>query len=144
MGEVKDATGGCLCGAVRFTAQLPSLFCGHCHCSMCRRNHGAPYVTWFGVPVERLVVERGRDELVRFASSEQGSRSFCRRCGTTLFCDNQAHPERVEIALGVMDGPIDRPPQAHIFFDSGAPWVAIGDSLPRLGGKTGYEPMPEK
>jgi hypothetical protein len=143
MSDAKDVSGGCLCGAVRFTARLPSLFCGHCHCSMCRRNHGAGYVTWFGIPVDRLTLSRGREELVRFASSEQGTRSFCRRCGTSLFCDNAAHPERVEIALGTMDEPIDRAPELHIFFDSRAPWVQIADSLPRLGGKTGFEPLPE-
>ena len=40
-----------------------------------------------------------------------------------------------------MDGPIDRAPQVHVFFDSRAEWVAVGDRLPRLGGKTGIEPV---
>ena len=133
--------GRCLCGSVRFTARLPSLFCAHCHCSMCRRNHGAAYVTWFAVPRERLSLQSGEEELVRYASSEHGSRSFCKRCGSSLFCENTAHPERVDIPLASVDGPIDRAPQAHVFFDSGAEWVAVGDALPRLGGKTGLEPL---
>ena len=53
MSEAK-VPGSCFCGAVRFSAQLPSLFCGHCHCSMCRRSHGAGYVTWFAVPRDQL------------------------------------------------------------------------------------------
>jgi hypothetical protein len=137
-----EVSGGCLCGAVRFTAHLPSLFCAHCHCSMCRRNHGAAYVTWFGVPRAQLSVERGAGDLVRYASSEHGSRSFCGRCGSSLFCENTQHPERVDIPLANVDGPIDRPPQFHVFFDSGADWVAVGDDLPRLGGKSGVEPLP--
>lgn len=144
MSDGNDVSGGCLCGTVRFTARLPSLFCAHCHCSMCRRNHGAGYVTWFGVPVAQLTVDRGGEELARYASSEQGTRSFCRRCGTSLFCDNAAHPEQIDVALGSVDGPIDRAPQVHVFFDSRAPWVVIADSLPRLGGKTGFEPLPEE
>ncbi|HXZ84541.1 MAG TPA: GFA family protein, partial [Myxococcota bacterium] len=123
---------------------LPSLFCAHCHCSMCRRNHGAGYVTWFAVPREALTLERGGGDLVRFASSEHGSRSFCRRCGTSLFCENALHPERTDIPLGTVDGPIDRAPQAHAFFDCRADWVEIGDDLPRLGGKTGFEPLKER
>ena len=55
------ASGSCLCGAVRFTASLPSLVCAHCHCSMCRRNHGAGYVTWFAVPRAQLVIESGAE-----------------------------------------------------------------------------------
>jgi hypothetical protein len=139
----KEVTGHCLCGSIRFTAQLPSMYCVHCHCSMCRRNHGAAYVTWFSVPRGKVKLEAGGEDLVRFMSSEHGSRSFCRRCGTSLFCENDAHPDRTDIPLGTVDGPIDRQPQAHVFFDSGADWVAIGDELPRLGGKTGMEPLKE-
>lgn len=136
-----QVTGHCLCGSIRFTAALPSLFCAHCHCSMCRRNHGAAYVTWFAVPRSAVTVESGAGDLVRFASSEHGSRSFCRRCGTSLFCENDAHPERTDIPLATVDGPIDRAPQAHVFFDSGADWTSVGDELPRLGGATGLEPL---
>jgi len=136
------ASGACLCGAVRFTASFPSLFCAHCHCSMCRRNHGAGYVTWFAVPPAQLVIESGREELARYPSSAHGSRSFCRRCGSSLFCESSQHPERIDIALGAMLEPIDREPQLHMHFDSRVAWVAVADDLPRLGGKTGLEPIP--
>lgn len=142
MGDPERVSGGCLCGAVRFEVQLPSLFCAHCHCSMCRRNHGAGFVTWFAVAPERLSIARGADALVRHQSSEHGSRSFCGRCGSSLFCENTSYPDRVDIALGAMDGPIDRPPQAHTYFDSRASWISVADDLPRLGGKTGFEPLP--
>jgi len=140
----EKASGSCLCGAIRFTANLPSIVCAHCHCSMCRRNHGAGYVTWFAIPPAKLVVDSGADELVRYASSEHGSRSFCGRCGSTLFCDSSHFPDRVDIALGAMLEPIDRAPQVHIFFDSGAPWIKVADELPRLGGKTGFEPLKDE
>jgi hypothetical protein len=144
MGDPEQVCGGCLCGAVRFRVRLPTQFCAHCHCSMCRRNHGAGYVTWFAVAPEQLTVERGAGELVRYASSEHGSRSFCARCGSSLFCDNTSYPGRVDVALGAMDGPIDRAPQLHVYFDSRAPWIEIGDELPRLGGKTGLEPLSDE
>lgn len=132
MATPNGVTGACLCGAVRFRVTFPTLFCGHCHCSMCRRNHGAGYVTWIGVPRPQLVLEQGADALVTYESSDTGTRKFCGRCGTALFCENTRHADHVDVPLGVMDGPIDRDPQVHIFFDCRAPWVAIGDSLPRL------------
>ena len=143
MGQ-EQVSGGCLCNAVQFTARFPTLVCAHCHCSMCRRNHGASYVTWFAIPRAQFSLEKGEAELVRYESSEHGSRSFCGRCGTSLFCDSAKYPDRIDIALGVVDGPIDRPPQLHTFFDSRADWVAIGDQLPRLGGKSGLEPLPNE
>lgn len=133
--------GACLCGAVRFRVSLPSLFCGHCHCSMCQRSHGAGYVTWFAVPRGQLAFDSGEQQLVRFRSSEHGTRSFCGRCGSSLFCESTRHPEQVDIVLANMQGAIDRPPQVHVFFDDRAPWVAVDDGLPRLGGATGLEPL---
>lgn len=134
-------TGACLCGAVRFAAQMPTLFCGHCHCTMCQRNHGAGYVTWFAVPRAQLQVEAGESELKRHASSDHGTRSFCRRCGSSLFCESTRHPEKIDVVLANMEGEIDRPPQVHVYFDDRAPWVEVGDDLPRLGGETGLEPV---
>ena len=132
--------GACLCGAVRFTVGLPTLFCGHCHCSMCRRNHGAAFVTWFAVPRSQVTVDSGENLLTRFQSSEHGSRAFCSRCGTSLFCVSANHPDVVDIPLANMAGAIDRPPECHIYFDDRASWTIVGDDLPRLGGATGLEP----
>jgi len=42
-----------------------------------------------------------------------------------------------------MNEPIDREPQLHTYFDSRASWITLEDDLPRLGGKTGFEPLPE-
>jgi hypothetical protein len=110
---------------------------------MCRRNHGAGYVTWFAVPRTQFSVQCGVESLARYQSSEHGSRSFCSRCGSSLFCESARYPDRIDIALGSMDGPIDRLPQLHVYFDSRASWVRIQDELPRLGGKSGLEPLPE-
>lgn len=133
--------GACLCGSVRFAIVLPSLFCGHCHCSMCRRAHGAGFVTWFAVPREQFELVAGEDDLARYASSDHGARSFCARCGSSLFCESSEHPEQIDIVLASMQGPIDRAPQAHIYFDDRVDWVASDDGLPRLGGASGLEPI---
>jgi hypothetical protein len=137
----EKVSGGCLCGDVRFTVTPPTLFCGHCHCSMCRRNHGATYVTWFAVPRAQLAVDRGVDRLTRYESSAHGSRSFCARCGTSLFCVSTRHPDVVDVPLANMDAPIDRLPESHIYFDDRAAWTVVGDGLPRLGGASGLEPV---
>jgi len=107
---------------------------------MCRRAHGAGFVTWFAVPPEQVSFEQGESELVRFDSSSHGARSFCGRCGSTLFCDSSKHPNRLDIVLANMEGPIDLRPQLHTYFDDRADWVEVNDTLPRLGGGSGLEP----
>lgn len=120
---------------------MPSLFCAHCHCSICRRIHGAGFVTWFAVPRAQLRITAGESDLVRFQSSDHGTRSFCGSCGSTLFFESTLHAERIDIVLANMDGPIDREPQLHAYFDCRAEWVTVEDSLPRLGGETGVDPL---
>ena len=80
--------------------------------------------------------------LVHFASSEHGTRSFCGRCGSTLFCELAEHPGIVDVALANVAGPLDRRPQMHVFFSDRVGWANVGcDGLPRLGGSTGFEPV---
>ena len=137
----ETVSGSCFCGAVGFEVTLPSLISAHCHCSMCRRSHGAGYVTWFTLPKTQWRVTVGEGDLTRYQSSEHGTRSFCGRCGSSLFCESTRHPGKIDIVLANMDGPIDRPPQVHVYFDDRADWVFAEDDLPRLGGETGLEPI---
>jgi hypothetical protein len=126
---------------VRFEVELPTRFCAHCHCSMCRRNHGAGYVTWFAVPVAQFRLTQGKQLLTRYASSDHGTRGFCSQCGTSLFCESTQRPDEIDIVLASMDGPIDREPQLHVFFSDRIDWLPVDEKLPQLGGPTGMEPI---
>ena len=122
--------GACFCGAVQFEVALPTKMCVHCHCTMCRRNHGAPFVTWFAVDKANFRVTSGESSLTQHKSSEHGRRSFCSRCGTPLFCELDHHPEVIDVTLASMRGPIDLAPQAHIYFDTHVDWLQAFDDLP--------------
>jgi hypothetical protein len=135
--EAKSVEGGCFCGAVRFRVALPVSYCVHCHCSMCRRNHGAGYVTWVAVPKERFEVTAGQAALRDFRSSDTGKRSFCGTCGSSLFCELTQHPGEIDVVRANFDGPIGIEPQAHIFFGDHVDWVAVDEKLPRIGGPGG-------
>ena len=135
----KQVTGSCFCDAIQFTIELPTLFCGHCHCSMCRRPHGAAFVTWTAVPPDRLTINKGKNLLARYQSSEKGTRNFCSNCGSQLFC--QVEDGVVDIAMAALHGPIDRLPEEHYYYDSRADWVEVNDDLPKLGGADGMQPL---
>ncbi len=135
------ARGACLCRSVQFKAGFPTLFCCHCHCTMCRRAHGAAYVTWVGVPVEQWRVTAGAELLRSYESSDHGRRMFCGNCGSTLCYESSHHPERIDVALANFYEPIDRAPEFHVFFSDRTPWTSIGDELMKLGGESGFEPV---
>jgi hypothetical protein len=125
--------GSCLCGAVRFEIRLPTRFCLHCHCSICRTNHGAAFVTWLGVLKAQFRLLTTDLALTRYQSSDHGTRSFCSKCGTSLFCELAADPNTIDITFASIQGPIDRAPEAHIYFDTHAEWVQVLDQLPKIG-----------
>jgi hypothetical protein len=82
MSDAQKVSGGCLCGAVRFTATPANRDVGACHCSMCRKWSAGPF----------LVLDCGTSlkiddasQLGVYRSSEWAERCFCKKCGTPLF-----------------------------------------------------------
>jgi hypothetical protein len=134
MNESKTVTGGCFCGAVRFTIRLPSKWCAHCHCSMCRRVHGAGYVTWVGLESERFILDKGEQQLQWYASSSGARRGFCATCGSSMLFESERWSGETHVALACIDEPIDRQPQAHAFHDSHVSWMALDDALKVFSG----------
>ncbi len=74
-------TGGCLCGAVRFTAQAADHFHA-CHCDSCKRWSGGVYL---GVDVGDSLNVEDDASLSYYNSSAWAKRGFCKLCGSTLF-----------------------------------------------------------
>ena len=125
------AQGSCLCGAVRFSAALPSKWVAHCHCTYCRRAHGAPFVTWAGFEDGQVTVDDAGARLRWYESSPGAARGSCSRCGTPMLFKSDRWPGELHLARALIDGPLDREPMAHVFFDTHVPWLAIEDDLPR-------------
>jgi hypothetical protein len=97
---VMSFTGGCLCGGIRFEVEQPTKWCAHCHCSLCRRAHGAGYVTWFGVARDRFLLDDSEQLLAWYRSTPGARRGFCSRCGSTLFFEGDRWPDERHIVLG--------------------------------------------
>jgi len=139
--ETTSIQGSCFCGEVKFEVTLPTLFCAHCHCTMCRRVHGAGYVTWIGVPYTQFRMVAGQEHLKVHHSSDHGRRSFCDICSSSLFCESTHHPEHIDIVLANLSDKIDRDPQAHYYFSDRVEWTPVHDALPRFGGESGTKPL---
>jgi hypothetical protein len=124
--------GNCLCGVVEYEVDefLPHV--AHCHCSMCRKFHGAAFATIAGVSRSKFRWVSGEEALKGYTAENGTTRTFCKHCGSSLTCSSpRASNDVVEIALGTVDGDIPVEPNAHIFVGSGANWVAISDDLPQ-------------
>ena len=135
MSATRTFKGECLCGKVGFEVTPPTRWCLHCHCTLCRRAHGAPFVTWFGIGKDQLRVFRGEGAVRWRDSSEHGRRAFCDVCGTQLFFESTRWPGQIDIVRALVDGPIDREPSAHVHMSKKVDWLEIKDGLPRFPGE---------
>jgi hypothetical protein len=133
--------GQCFCGAVQYQIELNSKAIVHCHCSMCRQIHGAPYVTWVGGVTSTLELTTGRDSLKYYKSSANARRGFCSKCGCPMFFESTDWPGETSMPLPHIRPPHDLKPRAHIYFSDKEPGLEIHDDLPKYGGKTGLEPL---
>jgi len=124
--------GSCLCGVVKFEIDefLPQV--AHCHCSMCRKFHGAAFATIAGVSRSRFRWVEGEPALKAYMAANGTTRTFCRHCGSSLmFASPRVPKDVVEIALGAVDGDIPVKPDAHIFVGSCVNWTVLCDGLPQ-------------
>jgi hypothetical protein len=124
--------GSCLCGKIRFEVDHFAPQTGNCHCSMCRKFHGAAYATIAEAKREHFRWTTGADLLKGYTADNGTTRSFCSNCGSSLtFASPNADPDLIEIALGCFDDEVPVHPDAHIYVASGAKWALPQDDLPQ-------------
>lgn len=123
-------TGSCLCGQMRWRYDAAPTSMVHCHCSMCRRHHGTPFVTFASGPLAGFGWESGESAVRWYQSSEQGARGFCPGCGAKAPTLMPEH-ELAIMPAGPLEGDIGLRPQMHMFVASKAPWYEITDGLPQ-------------
>jgi hypothetical protein len=124
--------GGCFCGFVRYEAGGTPSQETNCHCSICRRTSGAPFVAWFTVSIYDFRFVTGEPAGVR--SSDHGTRSFCPRCGTALTFQSSRFPEQVDVTIASLDEPERVTPKDNTYTSAKLPWVTLDENLPAFPG----------
>ena len=125
--------GACLCGSIKYEVSKLEPRMGHCHCSMCRKFHGAAFATLGEALAENFRWVEGESLLKTYLAPNGTQRKFCENCGSSLIFEAAGDDGRlVEFALGTLDSDIELKPDAHIFCESGANWCELSDDLPKL------------
>lgn len=125
------ATGGCLCGAVRYAIHGPLREVVNCHCGQCRRFHGH-YAAYSNAEWSAITLT-GEDRLRWFDSSDFARRGFCGTCGSSLFWERR-DSGGVSIAAGTLDEPTGLTTIRHIFVKDAGDYYRITDDLEQLPG----------
>jgi hypothetical protein len=130
MTPTTEASGGCLCEAVRFDIVGPMRKVVYCHCGQCRKTSGH-YVAATAVDTDKLVFvnDSGLDW---YHSSDTADRGFCKHCGSSLFW-RPAHGEYLAVMAGALDAPTGLSSREHIYVDDASDYYEINDGLPQFG-----------
>jgi hypothetical protein len=126
--------GGCLCGKVRYQITGPLFNADHCHCSMCRRQHGAAFATYADFNPGDFNWTLGKNFVKTYDALPGDGWCLCSECGSTLAGTENGHV--TSITLGTIEGDPGIKPEAHIFVGSKAQWFDIVDDLPQFEERT--------
>jgi hypothetical protein len=114
--EARVRTGGCLCGAVRYSVRGDPVHVRRCHCTGCRKESGSAFTVYAHWPVEAF-------EMSGEISSYDG-RGFCPHCGSRLVDISDPGDTLIEIRVGSLDeAPFELIPEDEIWVKRRESWI---------------------
>ena len=131
-------TGGCLCGAVRYTAEADPTTATVCHCRDCQKFTGSAFAALVRVSKEKVTL----NGTLKTFSSIGGSgnpllRHFCPECGSSIAEEPGPRPDIFVLNVGTFDNPAMAKPSREIFRDDALPWVEVHGDIQRFPRRPG-------
>jgi hypothetical protein len=122
---MRQYTGGCLCGNLRYVVEGRPTFPHLCSCRMCQKWSGAPTVAWVEFPLGSIewIGSNGAPNLYR--SSEKSQRGFCSRCGGTVCVLDDGY-DKISLTIATLDDPSAVVPGTqHSYRESAPTWWKV-------------------
>jgi hypothetical protein len=133
----KPYTGGCACGAIRYSITGEPLFSNHCQCRDCQRESGSghgSYATFARAGVT-VTGEAKHWDMVADSGNVK-TRGFCPSCGTPVYLTFAAMPELFTVHAASLDDPARFKPQGATYRLRGYDWDRLDPAVPA------FEKMP--
>lgn len=119
-------TGGCLCGAVRYSVNEDFKAFYQCHCKQCQQLTGSAFASNIFTDPENIEWEAGHDKISFYEHPTRGfSKAFCTECGSAVPFINKSKSSLIIPAGSLIDEPHIKP-QANIFTSEKACWLEAG------------------
>lgn len=126
-------TGGCLCGAVRYTASADPLVTRICWCRLCQKLGAGSGTVNVGFASDAVSITGALTDYVSTADS--GSvlhRGFCPVCGTPVTSQAEARRHQIYVRAGTLDDPEVARPSVTIWTSAAPSWACLSEDLPRV------------
>lgn len=122
--------GSCLCQGVKYQYSGKIDEVTICHCNLCKRAQGTPFVTNAPIDAALFAFTQGSDLVKTYASSESRRRVFCGHCGSPLYSFRVDMPEIIRLRLGTVTAGEIPQPEYEIFTESKASWYSDNPNRP--------------
>ena len=132
------ATGGCLCGAVRYSVGEVGP-AAYCHCTDCRRVTGSAFN--ISAPVRLADFEISGPLGSHGHPAESGTiltRHFCAVCGSPIYGGSPRHPDIIYVTAGTFDDPAVIRPDRQSWTRSRVDWAEIPANIPSFSKGRGH------
>jgi len=137
-GQAASFHGKCLCGAVSLHVRHEKPAMSACHCGICRRWNGGPYMTLECHEAPRI---EGLEHVRIYPSSEWAERGFCSQCGTHLFY-RLAQGEFYAVSAGLFAEGGDWPFELQVFVDEKPANYRFANSTREMTGEEVFKAFP--
>ena len=124
-------TGGCLCGAVRYTINAAVTGLRACHCINCQKASGTGGTVNAVVPSDSFKITKGATKRYDDSATHSGrtlSRHFCADCGSPIYSHRNPNPGFVVVRAGSLDNSSGMKITGNIWTASARPWDYIDRS----------------
>lgn len=126
-------TGGCACGAIRYSIAGEPVFSNDCQCRDCQRESGTGHGS--NLTFDRAGVTLSGSPAFWDMIADSGNRktrAFCPTCGAPVFMTFAAMPELFTIRAASLDDPARYRPQVVTYVVRGHAWDHIDPALPKF------------
>jgi hypothetical protein len=129
-------SGGCRCGAVRFTATAAPRMVRMCWCRDCQYFASGNGTLNLAFDTAALQLSGTLTDYASQADSgNRMHRGFCPVCGVQVTSQAEARPHLVIVRAGTLDDPSQASPLGHIWTRSAPAWARWDESLPCFEGQ---------
>ncbi|WP_312525669.1 GFA family protein [Paracoccus sp. (in: a-proteobacteria)] len=131
-------SGGCACGAIRYTTRDRPIYQNHCQCLDCQKRSGTGHASFLTFPKRSSVTITGSASSWRVAGDSGNGKFhfFCPTCGSPVFVMFEGMAELIAVHASTLDAAAHFLPEAVTYSSSGLSWDYIDPVLAR------FEKMP--
>ena len=127
-----ELTGGCLCGAVRYTLRPGFRLNPYaCHCKQCQSRTGSAFSEHMQFALADLDLKGDLDVGTFTQPSGANSEIFgCKTCKSRIYSTNDQRPGMASLRCGTLDNSQNVVPAAHLWISSKQPWINLSEGTP--------------